>query len=105
MTLIILTIYGEKMAKGIRKKHSDKFKLKVALEALKGDKTVAELCNDFKVAASQVSAWKKQILSQGEVIFADKRCTENQKDEVDKLHRIIGKITVERDFLARVLNR
>jgi transposase len=93
------------MAKRILKKHSDEFKLKVALAAIKGDRTVAELCNDFSVTGSQIHTWKKQLEEQGARIFADRRKTENQKDEVDKLHRIIGKITAERDFLSRVLDR
>ena len=86
------------MAKGILKKHSTAFKLKVALAALKGDKTIAELCSDFSVVASQIHAWKKLLEEQGTQIFEDKRRGKNQKDEIDKLHRIIGKITVERDF-------
>ena len=48
------------MAK-IYKKHSSCFRLKIALEAIKGKKTIAELCQEFSVAASQVSAWKKQV--------------------------------------------
>jgi len=41
----------------------------------------------------------------GETIFADKRLAENQKDEINKLHRLIGKLTAENDFLERVLDR
>jgi transposase len=93
------------MAKRIMKKHSDEFKLKVALAALKGNKTIAELCNEFNITGSQIHTWKKQLEEQGAKIFADRRRVENQKDEVDKLHRIIGKITAERDFLSRVLDR
>jgi transposase len=93
------------MAKKIRKKHSDGFKLKVALAALKEDKTVAEMCHEFGVASSQIYAWKKQLEEQGSSIFADKRLAETQKDEIDKLHRLLGKVTAERDFLSHVLDR
>ena len=93
------------MSKGIHKKHNNEFKLKVALAALKGDMSVAEMCQEFSVSSSQIYAWKKQLEEQGTKIFADKRQAENQKDEIDKLHRIIGKITAERDFLSRVLDR
>ncbi len=98
-------IWGMLMPKGIAKKHNDEFKLKVALEAIKGDRTVPELCRDFSIASSQIYAWKKQLEEQGAAIFADKRRGESHKDEVDKLHKIIGKLTVERDFLSRVLDR
>ena len=93
------------MAGKIRKKHSDTFKLKVALAAIKGDKTVVEMCHEFGVASSQLYAWKKQLEERGAAIFADKRFAENQKDEIDKLHRLLGKITAERDFLSHVLDR
>ena len=93
------------MPKGIAKNHSDEFKFKVALEAIKGNRTVQELCRDFSIASSQIYAWKKQLEGQGAAIFADKRRGEGHKEEVDKLHKIIGKLTVERDFLSRVLDR
>ena len=92
------------MAK-IRKKHSDEFKFKVALAALKGNITVAELCQKFGVVANQIYLWKQHLENNGPTVFADKRKSENQKENVDRLHRIIGQITVERDFLSRVLNR
>lgn len=93
------------MAKKIRKKHGDTFKLKVALAAIKGDKTVAEMCHEFGVASSQIYSWKKHLEEQGAALFANKRFAENQKDLIDKLHRLLGKITAERDFLAHVLDR
>lgn len=93
------------MARKIRKKHSDAFKLKVALTAIKGDKTVAEMCHEFGIASTQIYAWKKQLEEQGAVLFADKRLKENQKEEIDKLHRLLGKVAAERDFLSYVLDR
>ena len=94
------------MAKGIiRRNHSDKFKAKVALEALKGDKTVNELCQEFGVASSQIYAWRDRLLSNASHIFADKRTKESHKSEIEKLHKVIGKQTVEIDFLAGVFNR
>ncbi len=88
----------------IHKKHGASFKLKVALQAIKGEKTVAELCSEFGIAASQLYAWKKQLEEQGERIFADKRVVD-QKSEIDRLLRIIGQVTAERDFLSRALGR
>ncbi len=93
------------MIKGIKKYHSDAFKLKVALTAIKNDKTVAELCSELGVAAGQIYAWKKQLEEEGAQIFADKRKKNDQKGEVDRLHKLIGKIAAERDFLHHVLDR
>ena len=93
------------MLQGIRKNHTDSFKFKVALAAIKGDKTIAELCQMFGIVASQIYTWKKQLETKGAIIFADKRKKEHQRENVDKLHRIIGQLTVERDFLSRVLDR
>ena len=87
----------------IRKKHNNSFKLKVALEATRGNKTLAEMCQEFGVASSQIYSWKKQLEEHGGEIFADKRHADH-KNEIDRLHRVIGKITVERDFLSYVLD-
>ena len=93
------------MAGRIRKKHSASFKFKVALAALKGDRPMAELCHEFGVAANQIYAWKKKLEDEGTAIFADKRRSENQKETVDKLHKVIGQLVLERDFLVDVLDR
>ena len=94
------------MADGkIRKYHGDEFKAKVALAALKGDKTINELCQEFGVAAAQIYAWRDRLADNAATIFVDKRAKENHKDEIEKLHRVIGKLTVEKDFLENVFNR
>ena len=90
----------------IRKNHSNSFKFKVVLDAIAGKKTMADLCNEYCVASSQIYAWKKQFEERGPAVFEDKRSSEsNNSNEIDKLHRIIGELTVERDFLSRVLKR
>lgn len=93
------------MAKQIRKYHGNQFKFKVALAALKEDKTMAELCQEYGVVASQIYAWKKQLEEHGAKIFIDKRKANNHDTEVEKLHTTIGKLKVENDFLAHVLGR
>lgn len=64
------------------------------MEAVKEKKTVAELCQEFGVAASQIYAWRKQLEDSGQSLFEDKRTKDNQQ-EIDKLDRVIGKITAE----------
>jgi transposase len=88
----------------IYKRHGSTVKSKVALEALKGNKTVAELCQEYGVASSQIPAWKKQLEESCEKIFENNQ-KNNHQEEIDRLHRVIGQITAERDFLERVLKR
>ena len=88
----------------VYKKHGSSFRLKVAIEAIKGKKTTAELCQEFSVVSSQIFAWKKQLEDGAQSLFENKQQKDPQ-EEIDKLHRIIGKITAERDFLERVLKR
>ena len=90
----------------IRKKHSSEFRFKVALEALKGTKPIAELCQQFAVASAQIYAWKNALEANGPQIFADNRQKQKQEEvDVDQLHATIGKLKVENDFLVKVLNR
>lgn len=92
------------MAK-IHKKHGSSLKLKVALAAIKGQKTTAEICHEFSVATSQIYAWKKQLEEGAQALFEGKSQSVDPQEEIDKLHRVIGKITAERDFLERALKR
>lgn len=84
-------------------KYSSAFKFRVALAALRGDKTVAELCQEFSLVASQIYAWKKDLEERGQEVFETKSPESAHKAEVDKLHGVIGKLKVENDFLERAL--
>jgi transposase len=86
------------------KKHSSVFKSKVALEAIKEQAPLEQLSHKHGIASTQISAWKKYLEDNAEALFETKQ-EKNQKEEIDKLHRIIGQITAERDFLERALNR
>ena len=90
-----------------RRNHSPEFKAKVALAAAKGDKTVAELAQKYNLHANQISTWKKELLENAAMIFASESqlSKDNSEEEVDKLHAKIGQVTMENDFLARVLGR
>ncbi len=83
------------------------FKAKVALEALRGDKTIQEIAGRHKVHPNQVSTWKRQAMDGLGAVFsngADKGRMDHD-DEVHDLHAKIGQLTVERDFLAKGLKR
>lgn len=88
----------------IYKKHGSSFKSKVALAAVKEKKTVAELCSEYGIAPSQVFTWKKKLEEECSKIFDDEK-SKNHQEEIDRLHRVIGQITAERDFLEHVLKR
>ena len=87
-----------------KKAHSAEFKFKVALEALRGDKTAAELCQKYGVVSSQLFKWKKALSDRGAQVFGSGRApADASHQDIDKLHATIGRLKVENDFLERVL--
>ena len=90
-----------------RRKFTDQFKAKVALESLRGDKTIQEISSRYNVHANQVSNWKRQALDGLGTIFSTSsdKLRADREHEVHELHAKIGQLTVERDFLAKGLKR
>ncbi len=84
-------------------KYSSAFRFRVALAATRGDRTVAELCQEFSLVPSQIYAWKKELEERGTEIFETKSPESAHKQEVEKLHSVIGKLKVENDFLEKAL--
>lgn len=86
-----------------KKKWSSEAKFKIALEAIKGEITLNELCKKYEVAPSQVHAWKKQLLEHGSELFKksekESKIKAAQEAEQKILYGKIGELTVERDFL------
>ena len=85
-----------------RKQYSPQFKSKVALAALRNDETIAELAKRYEVHPTMISAWKKELVEGATNVF-DKGQKASNEAQVDELHRQIGKLTVENDFLSRKL--
>jgi transposase-like protein len=86
-----------------RKKHSAEFKAKVALEALKGLKTINEIASEVQVHPTQINLWKKQLAEEIPTIFANSR-GQKQKSEEDltaSLYQQIGQLKVELDWVKK----
>ena len=90
-----------------RRRFTGEFKARVALEALRGDKTVQEIASKHKVHPNQVSTWKRQASEGLSQVFSNgaDRELQDREAEVHDLHAKIGQLTVERDFLAKGLKR
>jgi len=95
---------GSNHLKRTRRKHNSEFKAKVALAAVKGDKTISEIAAEFGVHPHQIQNWKKTLLENVTAAFEKPNAnTEKKTENVGELYEKIGQLTVERDFLARVL--
>ena len=87
----------------VRKRHTAEFKAKVAVDAIRQQKTANELTAEYGVHATQVNQWKKQALAAIPAAFSGKRekAQAGQQGEVDELHRQIGRLVAERDWLKK----
>ena len=87
-----------------RKQHSPQFKAKVALAALQNEETTAQLASRFDIHPTMISTWKRQLLDNAAELFDKGQKSRKQTEgKIDELYRHIGKLKVERDFLARKL--
>ncbi len=82
-----------------RRNHSPVFKSKMALAAIKGDKTISELFQQFDVHPNQVSQWKTQILDRMSVVFEGSGKADSPQVEIKTLHAKIGELTLENDMV------
>ena len=93
------------MKKG-RRNHNARFKAKVALEAIKGLKTISELASKYEVHPNQISQWKRQLVENLPALFTDKRAKRAAEDEAKEkaeLYQQIGQLKVELDWLKKKL--
>jgi transposase len=92
-----------------RQRYSADFKAKVALEALRGELTTAQLATKHGIHPTMVGEWKKQAMDGLTAVFADRSAAQegaqSSEAEIEKLHAKIGQLVVERDFLAKASGR
>lgn len=94
------------MTRRPRRNHTASFKAKVALAALKGDKPLAELAQQFDVHPNQITEWKSRLQERAAGIFGeDKTESETSKVDVTHMQAKIGELTLENDFLERALTK
>jgi transposase-like protein len=87
-----------------KKRYTAAFKSKVALEAVKGQRTISEIASEYEVHPNQVSQWKRQLQDGIENIFTDpRRSNISDEKEKDKLYQEIGRLKVELDWLKKKL--
>lgn len=91
------------MDKHYRKREAA-FKLRIALEAIKGEFSVAELASKHEIHPKQVTDWRDQLLNEGELVFTPKTSMRKTRTDLEKddLIKVIGQLTVEVEYLKKL---
>jgi len=89
-----------------RRNYSAAFKAKVALDAIKGEKTLSELASQYELHPTQIQQWKKKLLEGSKDVFgSSEKEQKHVESDIKELHAKIGQLIMERDFLAKAFGR
>lgn len=92
-----------------KKNYAPEFKAKVAIEAIRGEKGTAEICSEYNIPTTNLHQWKDKALeSMHQVFIPESEHIKKQKlieEQIEHLHKIIGEITIENNFLKKKLQR
>ena len=93
------------MSRRARRNHSPAFKAKVALAAIRGEKTVSELAQQFDVHPNQITQWKSQLQEGAAAVFGSGAAVAAPAVDLKTLHAKIGELALENDFLSGALDK
>jgi transposase-like protein len=96
---------GQRSMRKPRRNHSPAFKARVALEAIRGEKTIAEIAAHHEVHVTQVTAWKTELLENAAAIFGGDMQAADSKERIRDLQAKIGELTMENSFLEGALGK
>ena len=87
----------------MRNKYTSTFKARIALEAIKGEKTISEIASEHGIHPQQVRTWKREFLKRVHLVFEKHKETKKLEKELDKAYKKVGQLELERDFLSGIL--
>lgn len=93
------------MSRRPRRNHSPAFKAQVALEAVRGEKTLAEIAHKHDLHPTQINEWRKMLLERAADVFGGDSRPEEPQIDLKELHAKIGQLTLEKDFLQGALSK
>ena len=101
------SLFEVAMSTARRRRFSAEFKAKIALEAIRGEQTIAELASRYELHPNMITSWKRQAMDNMAAAFAgaSERKSKASEAQIKELHAKIGQLTVERDFLAKAFER